>query len=95
MQFQALENSALMETYDFLKLGKYCVSLQSNTQVAKPRHLYLSLSSYFTYLHQWISNLIKTIEESNTISHYELSRSRLSNSIWMETYTFLQLENIV
>ena len=46
MQFQALENTVLMEIYEVLKLGKYCVSLQSklsNTQVAKPRHLYLSL----------------------------------------------------
>ena len=39
MQFQALENTVLMEIYEVLKLGKYCVSLQSNTQVAKPRHL--------------------------------------------------------
>ena len=44
MQFQALENSVLMETYEFLKLGKYCVRLQSNTQVARPRHLYPSLT---------------------------------------------------
>ena len=44
MQFQALENSVWMETYEFLELGKYCVSLQSHTQVAKPRHLYLSLT---------------------------------------------------
>ena len=43
MQFQALENSVLMETYEFLELDKYCVSLQSHTQVAKPRHLYLLL----------------------------------------------------
>ena len=43
MPFQALENTVLMEIYEVLKLGKYCVSLQSNTQVAKPQHLYLSL----------------------------------------------------
>ena len=47
MQFQALENSVWMETYEFLELGKYCVSLQSHTQVAKPRHLYLSLMSSY------------------------------------------------
>ena len=44
MQFQALENSVLMETYEFLKLGKYCVNLQSHGQVAKPRHVHLFLT---------------------------------------------------
>ena len=80
MQFQALENSVLMETYEFLKLGKFVLAYKAIRKSLGP-NICIFLLRYLTYLPQWISNLIKTIKESNTISHYELSKARVANSI--------------